>query len=110
MRRASLTNIGSENIVIEILDWYSESAAAGSHAPFPDGVQHPRRWVQGERVRGGTRLGLFRLASIPADRPEPNEALRATTVWCEGLPAVLHLLWRRSCTLSAVAATFPGSL
>ena len=33
-----------------------------------------------------TGLGIFRLSSIPVDRPEPSEALCATTVWSEGLP------------------------
>ena len=33
-----------------------------------------------------TRLALFRLASIPADAPEPSESLRATAVWGTGLP------------------------
>ena len=31
-------------------------------------------------------LGLFRLSSIPVDRPEPAESLRATTVWSAGVP------------------------
>ncbi len=30
-------------------------------------------------------LGLFLLSSIPVDRPEPSEALKATTVWSVGL-------------------------
>ena len=39
-----------------------------------------------------TGLGLFKLSSIPADRPEPNEALRATTVWSEGIEPARRLL------------------
>jgi hypothetical protein len=39
-----------------------------------------------------TGLGLFTLSSIPIDRPEPAEALRATAVWCLGLTGALHLL------------------
>ncbi|MDD5571864.1 MAG: hypothetical protein PHD97_12010 [Bacteroidales bacterium] len=31
-----------------------------------------------------TGLGFFSLSSVPVDRPEPSEALKATTVWCEG--------------------------
>ncbi|MEO6183833.1 MAG: hypothetical protein ABIP71_12175, partial [Verrucomicrobiota bacterium] len=30
-------------------------------------------------------LGLFLLSSIPVDRPEPSESLRATTVWSAGI-------------------------
>jgi hypothetical protein len=39
-----------------------------------------------------TGLGLFTLSSIPCDRPEPAEALKATTVWSEGLEDSLKLL------------------
>lgn len=39
-----------------------------------------------------TGLGIFRLSSIPIDRPEPAEALRTTTVWSIGLPGARHLL------------------
>ncbi|MGO8925576.1 MAG: hypothetical protein ACLQU3_01440 [Limisphaerales bacterium] len=42
-----------------------------------------------------TGLGLFTLSSIPIDRPEPAEALRATTVWSCGLR-------RRAILLSSV--------
>ncbi len=37
-------------------------------------------------------LGLFLLSSIPVDKAEPSEALKATTVWQTGLDADIHLL------------------
>ncbi|MGE0078820.1 MAG: hypothetical protein AB7S48_13250 [Bacteroidales bacterium] len=37
-------------------------------------------------------LGLFRMESIMADRAEPSEALRTTTIWSYGLPNSLFLL------------------
>ena len=40
-------------------------------------------------------LGLFLLSSVPVDRPEPAESLRATTVWSAGLQ-------RRNVLLSSV--------
>ncbi len=40
-------------------------------------------------------LGLFLLSSIPVDRPEPAESLRATTVWSAGIQ-------RRNVLLSSV--------
>ena len=40
----------------------------------------------------GTSLAVFTLASQPVDRPEPREALHATTVWSHGLAsAKIHL-------------------
>ncbi|MBT8400000.1 MAG: hypothetical protein KJO98_05950, partial [Rhodothermia bacterium] len=40
-------------------------------------------------------LGLFLLSSIPVDRPEPSEALKATTVWSVGLDEPQYLLSSR---------------
>jgi hypothetical protein len=37
-------------------------------------------------------LGLYTLSSIPIDRPEPAEALRATAVWSIGLEGSIKLL------------------
>ena len=37
-------------------------------------------------------LGLFLLSSVPVDKAEPSEALKATTVWQKGLKPDLHLL------------------
>ena len=39
-----------------------------------------------------TGLGIFRLSSVPVDKPEPSEALRATTVWSLGLEPAIRLL------------------
>jgi hypothetical protein len=39
-----------------------------------------------------TGLGLFTLSSVPIDRPEPAESLRATAVWSIGIKARAHLL------------------
>jgi hypothetical protein len=37
-------------------------------------------------------LGLFLLSSVPVDKAEPSEALKATTVWQTGLKVNTHLL------------------
>jgi hypothetical protein len=40
-------------------------------------------------------LGLFLLSSIPVDKAEPSESLKATTVWSTGLEVKTHLLCSR---------------
>ena len=66
-------------------------------AVFLDGIQHIMpsgigsdfqmrystlldAYKRSERLPG-SRLALFRLSAVPADRPEPAESLEATTVW-----------------------------
>jgi hypothetical protein len=43
----------------------------------------------------GTGLGIISLSARPVDRPEPSEALQATTVWSAGLAADAVLLSTR---------------
>jgi hypothetical protein len=43
----------------------------------------------------GTGIGVFALSAQPVDRPEPSEALKATTVWSAGLAADAVLLSAR---------------
>ncbi|MFW5972522.1 MAG: hypothetical protein ACOCTG_00905 [Bacteroidota bacterium] len=44
-------------------------------------------------------LGIFRLSAQPVDRPEPSEALKATTVWSAGLDPDAILLSSRQLDL-----------
>lgn len=37
-------------------------------------------------------LGTYSLSSVPTDKAEPSESLRATTVWSQGFPGNGHLL------------------
>ncbi len=92
VRRATLVNLRRGTGRNRSPRWHPEPVAARPHAPVPDGVQHAGGRVQGERARTRPGLGLFKLGSVPADRPEPNEALRVTTVWSEGIERACRLL------------------
>lgn len=86
VRTAALTNIGREAVTVRLLD--------GLRNVLPSGV--PLRLYQQSSclvdaykradVDAATRLGIFSLTARISDRPEPAEALQATTVWCHGLP------------------------
>ena len=54
-------------------------------ATLVDGYKRPE-------LEGTTGLGLFRLSSIPVDRPEPSESLRVNIAWSVGLDAEARLL------------------
>lgn len=89
---ATLRNQGSAPVALRLLD--------GLQNLLPAGVN---RFLQTERstlldaykkneLLEDSGLGLFVLSSVPVDRPEPSEALRATTVWSEGLENPLRLV------------------
>jgi hypothetical protein len=95
VKRSVLRNTGSDNVACSVLD--------GIQNLLPYGTD---RLIQTERstlldaykkneLLLPSGLGLFLLSSIPVDKPEPSEALKATTVWSVGLADVRHLLSSR---------------
>ncbi|HNW49840.1 MAG TPA: hypothetical protein PKH79_02080 [Prolixibacteraceae bacterium] len=86
IRKCTLINNQKIPVHVEILD--------GLQNILPYGVQ---RTMQGAfstlldaykkcELVENTSLVLYRMSSIPVDRAEPSEALKATTVWSVGLP------------------------
>jgi hypothetical protein len=92
IRHSLLANVGRREARVEILD--------GLQNLLPDGIQ--RRFqleystladgYKKNELLADTGLGLFSLSSVPTDKAEPSEALRATTVWCAGLDRAKRLL------------------
>lgn len=92
IKRSVLVNIGRREARVEILD--------GMRNLLPDGIQR-RFQLEYSTLADGykknellddTGLGLFTLSSVPTDKAEPSEALRATAVWCAGLVRPKRLL------------------
>jgi hypothetical protein len=95
VRRASLRNLGRSPIDVEILDGLQNLLPAGVERRFQLEYSTLVDAYKEQELDPETRLALFRLASIPADAPEPSESLRATTVWATGLGANHILLSTR---------------
>ncbi len=91
IRKCELINTSGTAASINVLD--------GIQNILPYGIQQATQaqfstlmdaYKRSERIGNGS-LALYSLSSIPVDRAEPSEALKATTVWSTGLP-VDHLL------------------
>jgi hypothetical protein len=103
VREAALRNTGKSAVRVELLDgllnlmpsgltrrFYSEFSTLADAYREAEllGAGGGRRSGGGQRSGGAAAsLALFRLSALPADKPEPSEALRATTVWSSGLGA-----------------------
>jgi len=85
IRRATLANLADEPVELELLDGIQNLMPHGLTRRFQMEYSTLADGYKENELEPSTGLGLFKLASIPADRPEPSEALRATTVWSEGL-------------------------
>ena len=92
VRKASLENVGEKSLEVDILD--------GIQNLLPYGVD---KNLQNERstlidaykkneLLPETGIGLFLLSSIPVDKAEPSESLKAATVWSTGLDKPRYLL------------------
>jgi len=92
VRRATLVNLGEEPVEIDLLDGIQNLLPHGLTRRFQMEYSTLADGYKENELDRETRLGLFKLSSIPADRPEPNEALRVTTVWSEGIEPARRLL------------------
>src|SRR5208283_2263473 len=92
VRRAALVNLAEEPVEIELLDGIQNLLPSGLTRRFQMEYSTLADGYKESELQPATGLGLFKLSSIPADRPEPNEALRATTVWSEGIESARRLL------------------
>ncbi len=93
VRRCTITNSSDRPLSLEVLD--------GIQNVLPSGVSElltVRRSTLVDAYKmaelEGT-LGIYSLSSLIVDRPEPSEALRATTVWGTGLDTDCLLLSSR---------------
>jgi hypothetical protein len=92
VRRAALVNLSEEPVEIDLLDGIQNLMPAGLTSRFQLEYSNLADGYKENELDCKTGLGLFKLSSVPADRPEPNEALRVTTVWSEGLESARRLL------------------
>jgi hypothetical protein len=92
VRRAWLTNLGAATVKVSILDGIQNLMPSGTGSRFQLEYSTLLDAYKRSELVSETGLGLFRLSAIPVDRPEPAEALRATTVWSLGLGRSSRLL------------------
>ena len=92
VRRAALANLGAAPAEIDLLDGIQNLLPHGLTRRFQMEYSTLADGYKENELEPKTGLGLFKLSSIPADRPEPNEALRVTTVWPEGIEQSCRLL------------------
>ncbi len=92
VRRAALSNQGTEAISAEVVDgienvlpWGVERRFQVEYSTLVDGYKRTE-------LLAGTGLALFRLSSVPVDKPEPSEALRVNLAWSTGLEPARRLL------------------
>ncbi|MFW5820360.1 MAG: hypothetical protein ACOCWA_03660 [Bacteroidota bacterium] len=81
IRKTRLKNIGSENRKIALLDGIRNILPYGILKTTQEQFSTLMDAYKKNELDQDTNLGIFSMSSIPVDRAEPSEALKATTAW-----------------------------
>ncbi len=107
VRECGLANLGGAPASVRLLDGLLDLMPGDATEQLQQGFSVlVDAYKQSERL-AGSPLAVYTLAAQMVDRPEPKEALHATSVWSHGLPgARLHLAAdaRRAFERGALAA------
>jgi hypothetical protein len=86
VRSAALRNDGDAPVRLDLLDGLQNLMPAGLGRRFQMEYSTLADGYKDNEIVDG--LGVYRLASLPVDAPEPSEALRANVVWQAGLGSI----------------------
>lgn len=81
VKRSSVQNVGNSEVKIQILDGIRNILPYGVDYAFQNEYSNLLDAYKKNELLEESKVGLFMLSSIPVDRAEPSEALKATTVW-----------------------------
>ncbi len=92
VKRSFISNISKEDVKADVLDGIKNILPSGVDYAFQREYSNLLDAYKKNELLKESRIALFLLSSIPIDRAEPSEALKATTVWSCGLSSVSKIL------------------
>lgn len=92
VRSCELCNESDDDINIDLIDGLQNLMPPGLSSEFTMRFSNLGNAYKKSEKLSGSELGIFYLSSIPTDRAEPSEGLRATVVWQTGLTPNATLL------------------
>ncbi len=95
VKTSRLHNTGTEKVAVEILDGIRNILPPGVSRQMQSGTSTLVDAYKKAEVDRATGVGIYSLSSIPTDRAEPSESLRATVAWCLGIDKPVTLLSER---------------
>lgn len=92
VRQARLSSAGGTTRRVQVVDGIQNVLPYGIEQNFQLRYSNLGDAYKKSELLEASKIGLFYLSSIPTDRAEPSEGLRATTVWHHGIPDATVLL------------------
>ncbi len=84
IKKSWVSNLKDQQIRIEVLDGFKNILPSGADYAFQNEFSNLLDAYKKNELVHSTTLAIYSLSSIPVDKPEPSEALKATTVWSSG--------------------------
>lgn len=95
VKKSKIKNINSFEVKVEYLDGIQNILPFGIYQQFQTEFSTLTDGYKKNELIPSLGIGVFSLSSIPSDKAEPSEALKATTVWSTGVKADKYLLSSR---------------
>lgn len=92
VKKSSLKNLGDDKIQVRIVDGIQNVLPYGVNPMMQTERSTLLDAYKKNELLEASNLGLFLLSSVPVDKAEPSEALKATTIWHTGINVDNHLL------------------
>ncbi|MCX6268774.1 MAG: hypothetical protein NTW16_15720, partial [Bacteroidetes bacterium] len=92
VKKSVISNHHTGSVKIDVLDGIMNILPNGVDYDFQNGYSNLLDAYKKCELLQETKLGLYMLSSIPVDRAEPSESLKATTVWSTGLNSDAKIL------------------
>jgi hypothetical protein len=105
VKRSLLLNRGSQSQQVELLDGLQNILPCSVDPGLQLSSSNLLDAYKRQELVPGTKLGIYRLSSVPSDTAEPSEALKVNTVWSEGFQDSSILL--SSLQLEAFRSGYP---
>ncbi|MAT55256.1 MAG: hypothetical protein CMN32_12305 [Saprospirales bacterium] len=92
VRKATLVNNVEQDVHLELLDGIQNIMPHGVPSDLQNSASNLVDAYKRSELHPETGMGVYALSAIIVDRAEPSEALKANTVWSQGLERPTHLL------------------
>ena len=92
VRNCKLRNLGQEDACVSVLDGLQNLLPAGIEQNFQLRYSNLGDAYKKSELSDQQDMGIYYLSSVPTDRAEPSEGLRATIAWQNGLERAKVLL------------------
>jgi len=99
IKRSQIINIGSKEVKVNLIDGIQNILPYGLYQQFQTELSTLADGYKKNELIEDLGIGIYSLSSIPSDKAEPSESLKATTVWSTGIEVNNYLLSSRQLDL-----------